>query len=256
MSKDDTAADRLYSPLQRAEFWSDLFFYVSVALSVAALVLNPNSFPTLYAWVQIAFIITASAGSGLGFASRVYFGPRAARYRQLDLLSDAFVVRLVPQQSSGYYNNDQKEPFRRLAACLLESSLYTSRIVARMLVFARSFGIGYAVICCIAALNRTTELPWLVLAAQVLLSEQVLSRWGRLEVLKHRSERTFDAQYQLLSLKSSFATPELRGRTIASLIEYEVAKAVGSIQLSSAAFRSLAAEIDEEWKDLRAKLSL
>jgi hypothetical protein len=69
--------------------------------------------------------------------------------------------------------------------------------------------------------------------AQIVFSEQVASRWLRLEWLRRECERTFDDVYRQFQTKG-----QMEAFSIEALGRYEIAKATAAISLSSRIFQS------------------
>src|SRR5690554_3883673 len=114
--RSDPVGDKNYGPLKQAELAADILFYVSAALSLSLLLISRQSYPMAYDLLQVAFIVLVVVAGAIGFGIRQYLGPRAAEKRRQDMLSNTFSVALTHDRSTGYYNNDQTSPLRRLGA--------------------------------------------------------------------------------------------------------------------------------------------
>jgi hypothetical protein len=108
---------------------------------------------------------------------------------------------LLHQKSEGYYNNTLTEPLRRLGAQVLENSLFSKTIALRMVRVERAKVCAYLALWLICLLNRRSDLGWIVAASQAVFSEQVFSKYVRLEWLRMRFEKTFDDVYRLFQAK-------------------------------------------------------
>ena len=93
-----------------------------------------------------------------------------------------------------------------------------------------------------------------VAASQAVFSEQVVSRWLRLEWLRMRFEKTYDDVYRLFHSRP--AVPKFNAMTLESLGMYETAKANGAITLSSRLFHQLNAELSIEWERIKVELKI
>lgn len=254
MSRSDPIRTRYYDAVDLADKFSDWLFYVGAALSIVALLVEKQAHPILYDWILIFFAVAVLALFAIGLVSRLYLTPRAEDKRRQDFFGSACGVSLTYEKTDGYYNNDFTEPIKRMAAQVLENSHFSKAIVLRMARFERAKVVAYALIWLVCLLNRQTDLGIVVAASQAVFSEQVVSRWLRLEWLRIRFEKTYDDVYRLF--QSRPAAPKFNAMTLESLGMYETAKANGAITLSSRVFHQLNAELSIEWERIKAELKI
>lgn len=254
--RDDPVGQRDYKPLSRASALSDGAFIVTAILSITALQVDKTVYPKLYDAVQIAFVVGVVTVFVMGLAIRLYWGPRAEDKRRQDLLSNSFSVALIHDQSTGYYNNDETNPFKRLGAALLENSLFSKTIALEMLKWERARTAIYVVIWIVAALNRTTDLGLAAAMAQAVFSEQLISKWIRLEWLRMRFERVYESLFALFQTTTNFNRENVRAHVIEIFGNYETGKAYGGVNLSSKIFNRLNPSVSEEWERIRSALKL
>lgn len=183
MSRSDPIRARYYDAVELADKASDWLFYVGAALSIGTMLVKREAHPTAYDWLLIFFAIAVVALFAIGLASRLYLTPRAEDKRRQDFFSSACGVSLTHDKTDGYYNNDFTEPIKRMAAQVLENSHFSKAIALRMAKVERAKVIAYALIWLVCLLNRQTDLGIVVAASQAVFSEQVISRWLRLEWL-------------------------------------------------------------------------
>lgn len=254
MSRSDPIRKRYYDAVEFADKVSDWLFYAGAALSVISLLVSRQTHPLMYDWVLILFAMAVLALFSIGLASRLYLTPRAEDKRRQDFFTSACGVSLTHEKTDGYYNNDLTGHIERMAAQLLENSHFSKAIALRMAKVERIKVIAYAVIWLGCLLNRQTELGIVVAASQAIFSEQVVSRWLRLEWLRIRFEKTYDDVYRLFQSKPGPA--EFNAMTLESLGMYETAKANGAITLSSKIFTQLNAPLSAEWDRIKAELRI
>jgi hypothetical protein len=84
-----------------------------------------------------------------------------------------------------------------------------------------------------------------------MFSEQIISRWIRIEWFKIRCETIFDQLYGSFQRKE-----DLKICAIELLVEYETVKATAGIQLSTKPFERNTDQTNLEWKKIRAKLGI
>lgn len=254
MSRSDPIRANYYEAVQKAEKVSDWLFYLNALLSFCALVVDQKVHPDAYDVVLLLFGISVVAMFSLGMILRLYLTPRAEDKRRQDFLSSACNVSLIHQQTDGYYNNDFKDPIKRMAAQVLENSLFSKEIALRMARRERAKVAIYAVIWLVLLYNRRTDLGWIVVASQAIFSEQILSRWFRLEWLRIRFEKTFDDAFKLFQSRPSIA--QFNARALDAVSMYETAKANAAITLSSEIFDDLNPKLSEEWDTVKATLKI
>lgn len=254
MSHSDPIRANYYGAVQTAEKVSDLLFYLNALLSFCTLLIDKKANPDAYDIVLLLFSISVVAMFALGIILRLYLTPRAEDKRRQDFLSRACNVSLIHQQTDGYYNNDFKDPIKRMAAQVLENSLFSKEIARRMARRERFKVAIYALIWLVLLHNRRTDLGWIVAASQAIFSEQILSRWLRLEWLRIRFEKTFDDVFKLFQTRPSIA--QFNAHALDAVFMYETAKANAGITLSSEIFDDLNPTLSEEWGNVKATLRI
>jgi len=256
MPKVDTVGENYYKPLALIDAFGGWLFWVVSILSIATLFVDKAVYPAQYAILQIAFMVCVLLFFAQGLVQKLYFFPRAEDARRQQLLSDSFGVALTHEQTVGYYNNDQTNPLKRLAASTMESAFFTSAVARKMLVGQRAKTLGYLVIYVAALLNRSSNLEWLVVAAQVVFSEDIIARWFRMEWLRIRSEKVFEGLNRLFTGKHAFSRPAAQSQSVDSFSFYETTKSTATILLSSKIFHRENARLTAEWDQIRVKLGI
>lgn len=254
ITKIDPIRDRYYKPLQIADLSSDALFYIGAVLSLAAFFVERPIHPILYDLVQIALIFSVVGMWALNMTIRVYFAPRAQNKRFQDFVSHAFGVPLSGhEETQGYYNTDATGP-KRLGAQLLENSFHSKDTALRMAWIERCKSIGFLVLLSGAVLFRSTDLMFLTLVAQAVFSEQLLSRWIRIEWLRHRFETIYADLYRLLQSKPT--SQRLKVIVWELIGQYESAKATAGITLSESIFEKRNQAVSKDWLRIKALLGV
>jgi hypothetical protein len=256
MTKSDPIGTEYYSPLRSAEIGAEVLFYIAAALSIAALQVDKATYSAAYDGVQSLFAVSVLAVFVLGLAVRLYWSTRAHVKRVSDFISSAFDVALISQPSAGYYNNAEVEPFRRVAASLMENTLFSKSILQKMLVGERIKVAIYAAVWLFAALTRATDLALIAAVAQVIFSEQIISRWVRMEWLRNRVEQVYEDIYSLVQPASNRDTKEFKARTVECLMRYETGKAQAGISLSTRLFKRLNPVLTKQWDETARRLHI
>ena len=223
-------------------------------LSCATLLLDRAKQPELYDLVLLAFSLSVVAMFTIGLILRLHLTPRAEDRRRQDFFGRAYNVNLLHKATDGYYNNDAKEPIKRIAAQTLENSHFSKAITLRMVRWER-WRVGlYLLLWLILLHYRKTDLGWIVVASQAVFSEQIVSKWARLEWLHRRCEKTFDSLYRVMQSKQPLAQRD--AQAMEYMLAYETAKANAGITISSKYFDEMNAELSAEWNKIRADIGL
>jgi hypothetical protein len=249
--KVDPIGDEFYRPLLVADKVADWLFYVSAALSIAALFVADQVHRLANEFVQIAFALSVVLLFATTLLVRLYFFPRAQIRRYQDFLSHAFGRPLSHKQTVAYYNNSATTLVARVGAQVLESAFFTKEVLSKTLPYERTKFSLYVGIWLIAILYRRTDLALIGVAAQIIFSEQILSRWLRLEWFRWKCERLYDELFTLFRTKA-----KLDSAAWDMLGQYEITKATSAISLSTSVFERNRERLNAEWEDIRRTLSL
>lgn len=254
MSKSDPIRTNYYDAVERADNASDYLFFLSAVLSIASLFVEKSKTPIVYDVVLTCFALFVLTLFAIGLVSRLYWTPRAEDKRRQDFFANACGVSLSHQKTDGYYNNDITDPIKRMAAQLLENSHFSKAIALRMAKTERVKVFVYGAVWLICVFNRNADLGLLVAASQAVFSEQILSKWLRLEWLRIRFEKTYTEVYRMFQSKPTAL--QFNAMTLESLGTYETAKATAAITLSSKLFFKLNDELSVEWDQIKADLRI
>ena len=244
--KRDPLGQEFYAPLVRAEKTADVLFFTAGALSLAALFVTPHD-GILFRLVGVAFPLSVMALFIVTHAVRLYFFPRAQRGRLRDFLSHAYGKPLQPKQSVAYYNNSATTPPARILAQTLESVFFTKSILLKMCSWERALVVGYFAIWSIAVLNRTTDLALIGVIAQLVFSEQIVSRYLRVEWLRSKCEALYEQVFNLIQ-----GTGTTGPAPIEFFTWYETVKATAGVSISGRLFEQNRERLNKEWEDIRA----
>jgi hypothetical protein len=254
MSRFDPIRKSYYDSVEVADKTSDWLFYGGALLSFAALFVERDKYPEGYNAVLIVLGIFVLAFFINGLALRLYLIPRAEDKRRQDFFSNACGINLIHQKTDGYYNNDFIDPIKRMAAQVLENSLFSKTIVLRMVKAERAKISIYAILWLVCLLYRRNDLGVVLVASQAVFSEQVLAKWIRLEWLRMRYEKTFEDIYTLF--QSQPPVGEFNAMALTAFSMYETAKANAAITLSSKIFDKLNPSLSNEWGKIKAALKI
>jgi hypothetical protein len=246
----DPVGERYFRPLRAAETVSDFLFWMAAGLSFAVILINKENHPIWYIATNIAFVVSVVALFVIGIFSRLNLSPRAEDGRRRDLFTNSFDIALTHETTTGYYNNDETNSFRRLALSVMESSFFSMRISQAMLFRTRLLAAVYAIAWLCMVLLRETDFGLIAVAVQTLFSEILLSKWLRLEWLRQRSEQVYIQLSQLLKNARTFNKPLTHAQVVECVSYYETSKSNAGIVLSDNIFKKMNPSLSQEWKNI------
>jgi hypothetical protein len=253
MQKADPISKRYYYAVELADLVNAWLFYAGALLSILVLIVNPSRYPDLYGLIFVLFVIVVVLFFAVTMSARLYFTPRAEQKRRQDFLTSAFGVSLTHENTCGYYNNDFKEPPKKIAAQLLENSFFSKSLTLKIAQNERLKTAGYFAIWLTALVCRKTDVGVILAATQALFSEQILSRMIRIEWFRSKCERVHDDVYRLF--QTALADDRFLPMALDSLLLYETAKSNAAVVIPSKLFKRMNAELSVEWEKIREKLA-
>jgi hypothetical protein len=190
----------------------------------------------------------------INMTNRLYFFPRAEDARRKEFLSNAFDFDLLHERTHGYYNNDEKDPIRRIGVLTLENLFFSKAILHKMAPSIRAKAFAYFLAWIAAALWRDLPQDWVLAAAQVIFSEEIISRWLRLEWARNRAENIYSFTHRLYQMNPQ--QDKLAAYAIAAFADYESGKTLAGILLSSKIFTKYNKTLSAEWEIVKSGLPL
>lgn len=254
-SKIDPIRKKYYKSLEKAEVVSEILFYIVAILSLLSTLLSQVEHPKAQIIVSHLLTITILAiiiSFFLNIIIRLYLFPRAEDARRKDFLSSTFGFDLTNLRTTGYYNNEEINPERRMGLSVLENLLYSKTVLQHMVTFTRTKAIIWFIILISLLLYRESNLTLIYSIALTIFSENVIAKWLRIEYLLGRAERLFENTHRLLQSKPS--QDKLFPYVIDAFADYETGKALGGILLSSKIFNKINTELGQEWKEIKSGL--
>ena len=253
--RSDPIHGRYFVALDKADIWANRVFYFTALVSVVVLFVERSEHPLLFSLLNVVFALAVVAVFGIGLAVRLYWMPRADAARLQDFFAKAYDIPLTHITTTGYYNNDATDAVRRVAAQALENALFSKSIALKMLFRERWRAVMYAAVWALAAINRTTDIGLVVGFSQIVFSEQIVSRWFRLEWLRQKFEVTYSTLYQLFQSDPT-SSASFRAQAVAAFVMYESAKANTAVTLSSDDFHELNPTLTVEWEQVKKALNI
>lgn len=249
----DPIRKKYFGPLEQAHAVGNWLFVIAAMVSILAVVIEKANCPHFYNLIQWIFVLLVLGLFVSGQVCRLYFTPRAEDKRREEFLSNALNVNLTHERTIGYYNNNETDPTRKVGLNVLENTLFTKSIALAMAKRERLVSSCYLVIWLILLINRDTDLGLISAAAQAVFSEQIISRWLRLEWLRIRSEKIFRELHR--AFLSNPAPHVLGAQIMEAFSTYEATKSSAGIALSASIFDDQNPSLTQEWEVIKASLT-
>ncbi|MDW9735747.1 hypothetical protein GOC00_08475 [Sinorhizobium meliloti] len=256
MPKVDTVSKNYYAPLGLMDTIGGLLFWAISILSIVTLLIDKATYPQVNTALQIVFLIGAILFFVHGQFQNIYLFPRAEDARRQEALSNSFNVTLTHEETVGYYNNDQTNPLRRLAANSMESVYFTRSILRKMLRSQRITTLLYVVVWIAAFAYPSTDLEVIGVAAQAIFSGEIIGRLVRMEWLRMRCEHLFNDFNRLFNGGKGATKPITQAQIIEFFTYYETTKSTAAILLSTKIFNEQNASLTAEWDRIRTRLGI
>lgn len=244
-----------YKPAAAVVLVGQVLFWCIVVLSFAVL-FGSMVTSIVEDAIKIVFIVLVAVHFVLSQLARFSLVPRAERMRRKQLLSDSFGTPLSHDRTALYYNNEYLPSVTRLAANVMENSLFAKEVAAVMLVNSRLFVGSYFVGWLVSFSLRHDNLSLLLTFTQVLFSSEVLVQWISLEVLRHRHEQTFEKLHDHFLHAIGQESPRAIANLLDAFVEYETTKSSAGLLLSSKVFYRLNPKLTEKWDRIRRELRM
>lgn len=252
--RSDPITGKYFQWIEHADYLSVRLFIATALISILLLLIDREIHSWWYDALQTLFAILVIILFLIGLTTRLYLTPRAEDKRRQDFFSNACNIPLIHETTISYYNNNLIGVIPRIAGQLFENTFFTKNIVHLMARRERKFLCAYVIIYLLIIFYRDTNLEFIAVVSQAIFSEQILSRYVRLEWLRMRTEKTFDEVYRMFQSKPD--ADNLQVQTLDLLVSYETTKATAGILLSSKLFKSLNPALSREWECIKQKLNI
>jgi len=235
---------------------TELLFYISAGLSITLFLIDDNN-KSIYNICMILFICFVVLHFIFSQFITFYQLPRTQLSRRLELLSNAFGIPLIHEQTKGYYNNKSSPSVIKLGLNIFESSHFTKNIYADKMLKERVLILIYIIIWLIALIYRKTDLTLFPILAQFIFSSEIISKYIKLEIHRTRNEKIFDKLYDLfLCIDNKNNTLFVEAKIINLFAEYEIAKATVGMLPSYSIYQKKNDKLSREWEEIKSKLSI
>lgn len=251
--KVDPIRDKYYRPIETVEKCERMLFYISVVLSFTPFLIDKLKYQSLFNTSQVLFVMVVVLLMIISIVLKLFLFPKAQEHRYSDFISCAFGTNHY-EQTKGYYNNNQTESLRRIAAQTLENSFYSKNTLKEMIFIERIKTGAYVFIWLILIINRHTDLNLITTLTQIVFSGYLLNRWVVLEWLSFKFEVIFTNLYELFNKKVSKTNFEIIALKMTGF--YEMAKSNSGITLSEKIFNQKHKMMEKEWNKIKINLNI
>lgn len=252
--KKDPIREKYFHQLEVFEIVNDSMFYLLAILSCLLFLVKPESYPNLYIIIQIVFILWTILYFVLWIILKLKFAYLAGTKRREDFFSKAFGVNLTHDLTKWYYNNTQTESGKIVGAQTMENSFFSKMITKLMLRKVRIINILYLSVYVILMMTANKNLELIIIVSQVIFTEQIFSKWIRMEWLDLKFNEIYNNLYSLFITQSTWINFDIIA--FHNYVTYEVTKATGGITLSSSVFDKINEKTSEEWLAIQKTLNI
>jgi hypothetical protein len=245
---------RYYSQAAQLELIGTCFFWINAFLSLSVIFSEalPSTLQSLIPLIFISFVLIQFVISQI---NRFYLIPQAERMRRKQMLSNAFSTPLSHDKTSLYYNNDYPPSIKRLGANIMENALFSSEVVAKILVLKRRCIGVYLVIWWVLAFS-SASLDVIIWIIQIIFSSEIIVQWFSLEILHRRQKHIYEELHTHFLHKTGDNSPGAIATILDSFASYESAKSSASCLLSTKVFNKLNPKLTKKWEQVRNELKM
>ena len=251
-----------YVPAKHCDTACGWLYYLLVAISIAVLFADAieaanwwGHGKTIVIAMKVGFLLTIVLFF-LFLISKLVLIPSAEKVRRKQLLTDSYGATITPETTVGYYNNGFPPSTQRLAANVMENSLFGKVVARKMLPMVRTKTFLYFAIWLVILAIRQRSLDLVIWISQLVFSIDILAYWLSLELLRLRHSRVYEDLYQHFLHNHGEETPEGRATILDLFATYESGKAVVGVLLDSKIFFRENSRISNYWNEIRGKLSI
>ena len=231
---------------------ANALFYILALLAIVLSFLQQENIKSI---ASVLFVVLAVAYFIHRYSGMLIFMPHAEKMRRKQLLSDSFALSLVHESTEEYYNNLYAPSVKRLGANILENSLFSQRVLEKMLLHERVKVGLYFTLWVAALVSRNICQDVVIVISQSVFSAEVLARWISMEILRFRYSEVYDGLYKIFLTKQHEST-EAMPLILDGFSSYECAKAAASIRLPSKIFFKINPEVTIEWERIKKILGM
>ena len=257
MAKRVDEIEKFYKPIDYCGKVVNISFWISVVFSL--ILPNLATFTDNFIIqdiVKILFILTVLIHAIATYINKLYFIPTADSYRRKQLLSNAFDIPIIPEETLGYYNNSIEPSYKRLAVNVLENAFFSNKVCNEMGKKLRIIIPVYFLIWFFIIFHRKSDLNLILILTQIIFSSNILYDWINIEILRYKNKNVFNQLYSLLLQKNNLSTPVDIVRILDIFVYYESSKALASLKQSSKIFFKINHDLSSEWNKVKHKLNL
>lgn len=248
----DSIHKNYYVPLLQMERVSNILFCFGVCVSIALLFLDQQPVRNYYNLVLGFFSILVVLFFIVNLYVRVYLFARAEDAAFVGFMSNSCGVSLSEQRDDSFFNNNEVGFVKRMSANLLENMFFTKEILSIHISLLRFVAILYMILLLIVMVYKQFSIQLLTLVFQVIFSEQILSKWLRMEWYKKKVEIIYDKLFSIIiAMKNS---KSIVPGVMEVLVAYERCKAIAAISLPDKIYKENNDRLSEEWQKIYCDL--
>jgi len=246
--------EQIFTRAKMFNKWSDIFIYLSSAVSVALIFLQPpyDKLVSLLNAVNCVFIVIVVIFDQL--YNYIFF--EAGKAKRLDFIDNSFNTDFSGVKSQGYFSNENiSAGFYKMAVNCFENSFFSAQISSRMIALA---WVKVVLIVLIFVFNAALGDKGIVnllfqLSLPILLFQQAI----RMTLFYTRINMTYQSFLRLFNdFKQNGITKNEDPEILKIVLDYQTTLTWGAIPLSDKIFNKNNAQLSRKWNELKANYNI
>ena len=228
----------------KSENLLSIFYYLSVAISLALCIKFNNIVCITLIIIHILYIIEDTIND-------MIFKNFAENERRKTLLSNAYGSELTNKKAIGYYNNNEKNPIKKLGLNIFESTFFTKNNINIMIKHS-TIKIIIDVIIWLIIVLMMKDKNIVLCITQSLFSSEILISYFKLLYFNNKLNEIYNKLFTM------FITNKYSNKNESQLLEYtfeyECLKSSIHILLSSSNFNKNNVKWTTDWENIKKKI--
>lgn len=228
----------------KSENLLNIFYYLSVAISLALCIKFNNIVCITLIIIHILYIIADTIND-------MIFKNFAENERRKTLLSNAYGSELTNKKAIGYYNNNEKNPIKKLGLNIFESTFFTKNNTNIMIKHS-TIKIIIDVIIWLVIILIMKDKNIVLCITQSIFSSEILISYFKLLYFNNKVNGIYNNLFTL------FVTNKYSNKNESQLLkyafEYECLKSFAHMLLSSSNFNKNNTKWTADWETIKKKI--
>lgn len=222
-----------------------ILYYISVILTISICIISFNEIICYFLIIiHIIYVI-------LNAMNDLLFKNNAESERRKALLSNSFNSNLTNRKTNGFYNNDEKDSFKKLGINMFESVLF-SKNNSKIMLFKQTINLFVDIIIWLTIILLFNNKNLILCITQCVFSSEILIDYCKLLYFHFKSKELYNKTY-ILFVTNKYNNSK-KDQLLQYVIEYECLKSYSHILLSEKSFIKNNFNWSTEWNNLKKEI--